>query len=180
MTVDRDVDTGPRRPWIATSPDRGTHGMLGVAVGGALGSALRVAVLVPGAFLVGLGPFGPSDPTGEAVRLVFVNVLGAVALGALVGRRRDWPWVARWWPTMATGFLGGLTTFSSMVVTAGSLGHALGLDDPMTGRMTSAGGVLAAGYLAGSVALGIGGYLVGRRTSGRPEAGPRTAGRAAR
>jgi len=119
-----------------------------VALGGALGTGARMLIA-----------------TGAAALLV-VNVLGAAGLGALSGhlgtpgvgeavqgpaaeRRR------RLSAFIATGFLGGLTTFSTMVVVAGRLGHDAGLVVPDSGRMAGAGLALAAGYLATSVLAGL-------------------------
>ena len=119
-----------------------------VALGGALGTGVRMLLA-----------------TGAAALLV-VNVLGAAALGALSGhlgtpvdgapeqdpaseRRR------RLSALVATGFLGGLTTFSTMVVVAGRLGHDAGLVVAGSGRMTGGGLALAVGYLATSVLAGL-------------------------
>lgn len=150
-------------------PSIGPRALLEVAAGGALGTLLRLAVVAPSAFLVAssaLTTSTASRPATEAVALLAVNVVGATALGVLVGRRHRSAWVARWWPLLAAGLLGGLTTYSSMVVVAGRLGHALGLADPVSGRMSGAGLGLAAGYLAGSVLLGMAGYVVARRVTG--------------
>ncbi|MGA1774294.1 MAG: CrcB family protein [Nitriliruptoraceae bacterium] len=135
---------------------------LGVALGGAVGTALRLAAAAPLPLaLAGLGPW----------RLLAVNVGGAFALGArgaLAARR---PRLRGALPVLATGLLGGLTTFSSMVVAAGRLGHDLGLVAPGTARMTGAGLGLAAAYLVGSLAAGVAALRAGRLVAGRRAAG---------
>lgn len=127
---------------------------LGVALGGAVGTGLRLAAAAP--LPLALGGLGPW-------RLLAVNVLGAVGLGAFAAVAVRRPRLGMLRPLVATGLLGGLTTFSSMVVAAGRLGHDLGLVAPGSARMTGPGLALAAAYLAGSVALGLLGLAVGRR-----------------
>jgi len=129
--------------------------VLRIALGGAMGTALRLAA---GGLLLSATPPGP-------LRLLAINVLGAVVLGWAVARR---PVPERWMPALATGLLGGFTTFSTMVVQAGSLGHGAGLTATGTGRMTGAGLAVVTGYLAASVALGLVGFLGGRRLGARP------------
>ena len=126
-----------------------------VALGGALGTGVRMLLA-----------------TG-ATALLIVNVLGAAGLGALSGhldtpgdgapeqgpaaeRRR------RLSALVATGFLGGLTTFSTMVVVAGRLGHDAGLVVAGSGRMTGGGLALAVGYLATSVLAGLLAFVAAR------------------
>jgi len=128
--------------------------MLRIALGGAIGTALR---LIVGGVLLTMSPPGP-------LRLLLINVLGAAALGWIVVRR---PVSGRWMPALTTGFLGGFTTFSTMIVQAGTLGHDAGLVATGSGRMTVAGLGLVTGYLAASVALGLAGYLVGRGCAAR-------------
>jgi fluoride ion exporter CrcB/FEX len=69
-------------------------------------------------------------------------------------------------PALTTGLLGGLTTFSTMIVQAGMLGHDAGLVVQGSGRMTDAGLGLVAGYLAVSITLGLAGLALGRRLAG--------------
>ncbi len=131
-----------------------------VALGGALGTGVRMLL------------------ASGAAALLIVNVLGAAGLGALSGhlgppgegeaaegpaaeRRR------RLSALVATGFLGGLTTFSTMVVVAGRLGHDAGLVVAGSGRMTGAGLALASGYLAASVLAGLLAFVVARRSAHR-------------
>jgi len=125
--------------------------MLRIALGGAVGTAFRL--LVGAAFVLSAAPPG-------AARLLGINVLGAFVLGWALVRR---PVPPRWMPALATGLLGGFTTFSTMIVQAGTLGHDAGLVVPGTARMTGAGLVLVAAYLVASVTLGLVGYLVGAR-----------------
>ena len=130
---------------------------VGVALGGAVGTGLRLLAAAPLPLaLAGLGPW----------RLLAVNVAGAAALGAVgsvAARRAD---LRAALPFLATGLLGGLTTFSSMVVAAGRLGHDLGLVAPGSARMTGAGLGLAAAYLLGSLVVGVVALRVGRRLAG--------------
>jgi fluoride ion exporter CrcB/FEX len=129
-----------------------------IALGGALGTGVRMLLA-----------------TGAAA-LLLVNVLGAAALGALHGhlahlgtqpgaQLADVASEARAMRRttfLASGFLGGLTTFSTMVVVAGRLGHDAGLVDPGSGRMSAAGLTLAAAYLAASVLIGLLAFLAAR------------------
>jgi CrcB protein len=128
--------------------------VLRIALGGAAGTALRLLV---GAALLSVTQPGP-------LRLLAINVAGAAALGWVSTRP---PVPARWMPALSTGLLGGFTTFSTMVVQAGRLGHDAGLVAPGTARMTAAGLGLVVAYLVASVALGLAGYLLGRRAGGR-------------
>jgi len=116
--------------------------VLRIALGGAVGTALRLAV---GGLALSMSPPG-------ALRLLAINVLGALLLGRVAVRP---PLPARWMPALATGLLGGFTTFSTMVVQSGTLGHEAGL-----GRVVL--------YLTASVTLGLAGYLLGRGSAGRP------------
>lgn len=130
---------------------------IGVALGGAAGTGLRLLAAAPLPLaLTGLGPW----------RLLAVNVAGAAALGAVgsIAARRAGLRDAL--PFLATGLLGGVTTFSSMIVAAGRLGHDLGLVAPGTARMTGAGLGLAAAYLLGSLAVGLIALRIGRRLAG--------------
>lgn len=129
--------------------------LLRIALGGAVGTALRL--IAAGAVLTAAPP-GP-------LRLLAINVAGAGLLGWVVARR---PVPERWMPALTVGLLGGFTTFSTMVVQAGTLGHAMGLVAPGTARMTGAGLALVAAILTASVALGLVAYVVGRRLGYRP------------
>jgi len=128
--------------------------VLRIALGGAVGSVLRLLV---GASLLSAAQPGP-------LRLLAINVLGALALGWV---STPSPVPAVWMPALSTGVLGGFTTFSTMIVQAGQLGHDAGLVAPGTARMTAAGLGLVAAYLAASVTLGLSGYLLGRSLGAR-------------
>jgi CrcB protein len=123
--------------------------VLRIALGGAVGTGLR---LLAGGLALSVALPGP-------LRLLAVNVVGALLLG-WVGARPPLP--TRWMPALSAGLLGGFTTFSTMVLQAGALGHDAGLVAPGSGRMTGAGLGLVAAYLAASVVLGLTGYRVGR------------------
>lgn len=133
--------------------------MLRIALGGALGTGLRL--LAAGGMAAGgamsVAPPGP-------VRLLVLNVAGAGLLGWVMARR---PLPERWMPAVITGFLGGLTTFSTMIVQAGALGHDAGLVDAASARMTGAGLSLVAAYLIASVTLGIAALTIGRSVGAR-------------
>jgi CrcB protein len=108
-----------------------------VAAGGAAGSVLR--------YLVSLGAlraFGPGFPWGTLA----VNVAGSVVIGALAvvltGPRAGLS------PLLVAGFLGGFTTFSTF-----------SLDALRLWQGGQAG--LAGAYVAGSVALALGGVALG-------------------
>jgi len=144
----------------ATASAGRATGLGSVALGGAAGTLVRLLMAAP----VVLAVFGPGP-----LRLIVLNVAGAGALGLVLARRERSAAVRRWWPFLATGFLGGLTTFSSMVVAAGRLGHDLGLVAPGSMRMTSAGLGLTAVYLAGSTVLGLIAFRLGQRVGAGPE-----------
>lgn len=133
--------------------------MLRIALGGALGTALRLlaGVAVTGGVVLGARPPGP-------LVLLAVNTVGAGLLGYAVVRR---PVPERWMPALTTGLLGGLTTFSTLLVQAGTLGHDAGLVAPGSARMTGAGLGLVSAYLAASILLGLVAYLLGRRWARR-------------
>jgi fluoride ion exporter CrcB/FEX len=87
--------------------------VLRIALGGAIGTAAR---LLAGGLALSATPPGP-------LRLLAVNVLGAALLGWALSRR---PLPEAWMPALTVGVLGGFTTFSTMVVQAGTLGHDAG------------------------------------------------------
>jgi len=128
--------------------------MLRIALGGAMGTGLR---LMAGGTVLAATPPGP-------LRLLVINVVGAALLGWAAAHR---PLAGPWMPALTVGLLGGFTTFSTMVVQAGTLGHDAGLVAPGTARMTAAGLALVAAYLTASVALGLAALLAGRRLGTR-------------
>ena len=127
--------------------------MLRIALGGAAGTGLRLLALGLALSAAGSAP----------LRLLALNLVGTAALGAVLAVR---PAPERWMPALTVGLLGGATTFSTMIVQAGTLGHDLGL---VAGgaRMTGAGLGLVAAVLVGSVGLGVGALLLGRRIGHR-------------
>jgi len=135
---------------MTTTGDGSGDRMLRIALGGALGTGLRL--LVGGLTVLAAAPPGP-------LRLLALNVAGATALGWVTVRR---PVSAAWMPALTTGLLGGFTTFSMLIVQAGTLGHDAGLVVEGSGRMTGAGLGLVAAYLTVSVGLGLAGLLIGR------------------
>ncbi len=138
--------------------------MLRIALGGALGTGLRLLVVAGAALSAGTASTAAPGP----LRLLALNVLGATALGWVTVRR---PAPAAWMPALSTGVLGGFTTFSTMIVQAGTLGHDAGLVAEGSGRMTGAGLGLVAAYLTASITLGLVGLLLGRALAGRGLAG---------
>ena len=112
-----------------------------VALGGAVGASAR--------HLVNLGSmqvFGPNVPIGT----VTVNVLGGLLMGVLAGLLTVRPEAAGEGPRLflATGILGGFTTFSAFSLDAVELWQ----------RGTPA---VALGYVLASVVLSIAALLAG-------------------
>jgi len=111
-----------------------------VAVGGGLGAALRHL-----SGLAALRLLGSGFPWGTA----FVNIVGSFLMGALVealARRAGASSEVRLF--LATGFLGGFTTFSSFSLDTSVLYER--------GEL-----LLAAVYVAGSVVVGIAALFAG-------------------
>ncbi|WP_040489461.1 fluoride efflux transporter CrcB [Fulvimarina pelagi] len=114
--------------------------LLIVMAGGGLGAGLRHL-----SGLAALHLLGPGFPWGTA----FVNVSGSFLMGVLVELlARKLGMTEQWRLFLATGFLGGFTTFSSFSVDAVNL-----IDRGATG--------LAFLYVTGSVVLGIAGLFAG-------------------
>lgn len=128
--------------------------MLRIALGGAVGTLLRL--LAGGAVVLAADPPGP-------LRLLLVNTLGAGLLGWAVSRR---PVPERWMPALTAGLLGAFTTFSTLIVQAGTLGHDAGRLVAGSARMDGSGLALVAAFLAASVVLGLAAFRVGRRLGG--------------
>jgi len=133
--------------------------MLRIALGGALGTLLRLSLMAA----VGGGLVLAADPPGVPA-LLLVNTVGAGALGAALARP---PVSERWMPALTTGLLGGFTTFSTLVVGAGTLGHDAGLVAPGSARMTGAGLALVAAVLVASVVLGLTAFVLAHRVAHR-------------
>lgn len=109
-----------------------THTLL-VALGGALGAALR-----HGANHAALRLFGPGFPWGT----LFVNVAGSFVMGVLVvclARRLGGG--PEWRLFLATGLLGGFTTFSAFSLDVAALWER--------------GAAAALGYAGASVVLSV-------------------------
>ena len=119
--------------------------ILAVSLGAALGALLRWGLGV------GLNHVFPSLPPGTLV----ANLLGGYLIGlavALFALRPEWP--AEWRLFAITGFLGGLTTFSTFSAEVMRL-----LQD---GRLAWAGAAMAA-HLAGSLLATWAGMLTAQR-----------------
>lgn len=99
MTATPSTDRPPRRAWMP-----GAQAVFLVFCGGAVG------VLVSTAVRAGLAPF-----TSTPLALALVNILGAFALGFLVGKIPDGADYRR--NLLGTGFLGGFTSFSAFAGT---------------------------------------------------------------
>jgi fluoride exporter len=126
---------------------------LEVLIGGALGTALRLALVTP-LLMVADGAW--------PLATFSVNVAGALALGVLVARADvGHAWRARL-PLLGTGLLGSLTTFSALAVGTVLLAKA--------GRPLVAGGYLAGSLVAGLLAAGLG-LRLGRSDGDRPGSG---------
>jgi len=112
--------------------------LLSVALGGAIGSALR--------FGVGLAVLRLSG-AGFPLAIIAVNIAGSFLMGVCV------VWLAQrgltaWQPFVMTGILGGFTTFSAFSLEAFTLFER--------GQVGA-----AAAYVALSVVLSIGALIIG-------------------
>lgn len=107
--------------------------VLAVAVGGAVGSLARY----------GLNRALPHPDGGFPTATFLANVLGCLLIGALLVTLTGLPRAPRWLrPLLATGVLGGFTTFSAYAVEAQTL-------------LTGGRAWLALGYLAGTLVTAI-------------------------
>jgi CrcB protein len=115
--------------------------VLAVGLGAAIGGMLRLVLTQLVVARLGVG--------SAYVATLFINVSGSFMIGIVIElsqSRADFNPLWRWF--LATGILGGYTTFSTFSYEAILLsGEGLYL--------------AAAGYVAGSVALGIGGAVAG-------------------
>ncbi|MEM7273267.1 MAG: CrcB family protein [Actinomycetota bacterium] len=96
--------------------------LLAVALGGAVGTLARWGILES------------ITEDGRSVAVFGCNVVGSLLVGAIAGQRERVS--ARWHRLLATGFAGGLTTFSTYAVEVASL-----LDDGSVGAATVTGAV---------------------------------------
>ena len=118
--------------------------LVAVAVGGAVGTGLRLAVDVA----------LPSSASEFPLGTLLVNVAGSLVLGALVARL--WPVAPTWVRAgLGVGVLGSFTTFSALSVAVVTL--------------TEAGaGVVALGYVPLTLVGGILAAALGIRLARRP------------
>ena len=112
---------------------------LSVMLGGGLGAGLR-----HGANLAALRWLGPNYPYGTLA----VNVVGSALMGALVAVLLARPQLAPYRPFLATGLLGGLTTFSTFSLDAVALWERGDVGPAVV-------------YVLVSLVLGIGGLVAG-------------------
>jgi CrcB protein len=121
--------------------------LLGVLAGGALGTALRLA----------LDLALPHTDAQPPVSTLVINIIGAFALGVLTSR--VWPSAAPWLRALlGPGLLGSFTTFSAFAVSVVALG-------------SSGNWSLAALYLLATVVLGVAAAWAGLRLGRRPSRG---------
>lgn len=114
-----------------------------VAVGGLLGTALRVAI----------DSVFPHTPSEFPFSTLLINTLGSLVLGLLVGWL--WPRAKPWLRFgLGTGLLGSFTTFSAVVVSLIALGEAAHWE-------------LAAVYLGATLLFGLTAAWVGLRIGAR-------------
>ena len=113
--------------------------LIWVALGGAIGSALRYLTNLAALRLLGAG-----FPWGTAA----VNVVGSFAMGLLAVLLLERTGNSRFAPFLLTGVLGGFTTFSAFSLDAVRLVEQ--------GHMDS-----AVYYIAGSVALSLAALMIG-------------------
>lgn len=114
--------------------------LLAVALGGAIGAGARHLFN-----LQALRLFGPNFPWGT----IGVNIIGSLLMGVLAGLfafKADLS--PEWRSFLATGILGGFTTFSAFSLDAANL--------MQRGDMG-----LAVAYMGGSTAAGIGALFLG-------------------
>ncbi len=111
-----------------------------VALGAALGGVARLLVT---ALVV-----ARAGASATPLATLAINVSGSLLIGVVVGALQARTDLSPLWRLfLATGILGGFTTFSTFSLDIVSLG--------------TAGAGLAATYALGSVALGIGGAIAG-------------------
>ena len=114
--------------------------LVAVFAGGAVGTGLRLAI----------DTWMPHPPFPVATLLI--NVAGSFALGLLVAR--VWPGASLWLrAALGPGLLGSFTTYSAFAVSLVAMGSA-------------SSWLLAAGYVAATLALGLGAMWAGLRLGG--------------
>lgn len=117
--------------------------LIAVVVGGLVGTGLRLAIDL----------LLPHADDGLALSTLIVNVVGAFALGLLVGRL--WPTAAPWLRAgLGAGLLGSFTTFSALATSLIALAA--------TGQW-----MLALAYAVATLALGLAAAALGLRLGHR-------------
>ena len=126
------------------------NGYVAAALGGALGALAHW----------GVAEALPREPGGWPWATLLVNVVGCLALGLLIGRVFDRSPGPSWLrPFLATGVLGGFTTYSAFAVETVQLAE--------DGRVGT-----AAGYVLASVAGGVLAAALGERARRVPAREP--------
>jgi CrcB protein len=121
-----------------------------VGAGGVLGTGLRLAV----------DSALPHAATDLPLATLIVNVAGSFVLAVLIARVWTRPGLPSWLRAgLGTGLLGSFTTFSALAVSLVAMGE-------------SGEWMLAAAYLAASLALGLGAAVLGLRAGGRASRTP--------
>ncbi|MDU7428294.1 MAG: CrcB family protein [Actinomyces urogenitalis] len=127
---------------------------LAVFAGGALGTLVRA----------GLARLWPHTAGELPTATLAVNLVGALALGFLLGRLAlapDTGWRRTLRLGLGTGFMGGLTTYSTFIV---EVEHLAGGTD-LLGAATYLAGSLVAGVALAAVGLWLAGLGARRRTA---------------
>lgn len=127
---------------------------LAVFAGGALGTLVRA----------GLARLWPHTAGELPTATLAVNLVGALALGFLQGRLAlapDTGWRRTLRLGLGTGFMGGLTTYSTFIV---EVEHLAGGAD-LLGAATYLAGSLVAGVALAAVGLWLAGLGARRRTA---------------
>ncbi|MBS5976773.1 MAG: CrcB family protein [Actinomyces urogenitalis] len=127
---------------------------LAVFAGGALGTLVRA----------GLARLWPHTAGELPTATLAVNLVGALALGFLLGRLAlapDTGWRRTLRLGLGTGFMGGLTTYSTFIV---EVEHLAGRAD-LIGAATYLAGSLVAGVALAAVGLWLAGLGARRRTA---------------
>lgn len=124
-------------------------GFIAVGIGAALGAWLRWALAVT------MNALLPNLPLGT----LCANVVGGFLIGVAVevlGRQQGWPVEVRLF--LVTGFLGGLTTFSTF---------SAEVVDLLARALYGWAALLLSLHLAGSIAATFAGLLLARAMSGQ-------------
>lgn len=127
---------------------------LAVFAGGALGTLVRA----------GLARLWPHAAGELPTATLAVNLVGALALGFLLGRLAlapDTGWRRTLRLGLGTGFMGGLTTYSTFIV---EVEHLAGGAD-LLGAATYLAGSLVAGVALAAIGLWLAGLGARRRTA---------------